>query len=142
MIRFVCPACGRSLDRVRSTMLIKAIGYLRVMPGGESGITHAINSPSRVPEGQHHVDVIPEGNLTCGKCGKEFPLKRWKYLVSCNNCGELLEQEPTKDPSELVNAHICRDTKNIYCRRCWKRSSKDYCPGCRFREDCIPYNNI
>lgn len=141
MIRLVCPACNRPSDRAKIKLTIEVFGYMRPVPGRDSGVERAISSPLQVGESPLKPNVVPDGSMTCGRCGADSPMKTWKYSVSCDSCGNLLTAKPVSDPSDVVDEYLCRDSMSVYCNDCWSRVSKEYCENCRFGETCSSYNN-
>lgn len=141
MIQFVCPDCTKHSDRVKTKLVILALGYMRVVPGREAGVERAIASPVRATSRQSKTEIEPDGGFICSNCGEETPSDDWKYVVVCDHCGKALHPRALKNPSKIVDKYICRDTMSTYCDRCWSRYHKEYCEECRFNETCSTYNN-
>ena len=142
MIKLVCPACKQSSDRAQTKLVIEAIGFTRIVPSRERGVERAVAAPIHIMESHTNINISPESTLICSKCEKESSIKMWKYMVICDHCGSLITPKPIKDPAATSDEYICRDTMSLYCNRCWERStSREYCPGCRYRENCSTYNN-
>lgn len=142
MILLVCPICKVSSSKARTKLTILATGLTCVVPSREGGVEYAVAPPIRLAGRHANIAVLPDSNLICDKCGEESPGKLWKYMVLCDDCGREITSKAVKDPSEVSDRYICRDTMSFYCDKCWKRSSnKEYCPSCRYRETCSTYNN-
>lgn len=140
MIQLVCPGCNGSSDKVRTKVVVEAFGYICIVSCRDSGVERAVSSPLRTSERTPKANITPGENYTCIICGDENLVEKWKYNIVCDHCGRLLTKKPIKNPSSVVDKHICRDTMTIYCDRCWNNYSKEYCSECRFHETCLSYN--
>lgn len=141
MIQLVCPACSKYSDRVITKLVILAQGYMRVVPGRESGVERAIASPVRSNARKPKTNIETEGDFICVYCGESNSINKWKYMVICDNCGRDISSRPVGNPSKIVDDNICRDTMSLLCDDCWVKHNRDYCERCRFNETCIAYNN-
>lgn len=142
MIKLVCPKCKKPSDKAKTKLVIEAVGYTRIVPSREQGVERAISSPIEVAANDVRIDIPPGTTMYCSRCGEEAENNLWKYTVLCDHCGLPIARKPVKDPSEIVDEHICRDTMSLFCASCWSRSSSnEYCPNCRYRDACLLYNN-
>ena len=136
MIYLVCPICKRRSESVVISLMIKATSYLRITAGRTGGLERSVASPIQTRDTSIQPSIIAAYSYTCVKCGKSSPASEWRYNVTCSNCGDRITRRPVADIEQLVHDHICLDTMNILCDDCWEHASHEYCPECRFRDDC------
>ena len=139
MILLVCPTCKHTSRNVQATMTIIATGWLQIIPGGNNGIEQAVSPPVR-RESSVPPHILPTEAFICPRCGQETAVASWKYTIVCDQCENEIKAA-LKNPNRVVNAHICRDTRSIYCDECWKRVNRNYCGECRFHTECPWYDH-
>lgn len=130
MIHLVCPKCKSIGTTAQTIVRIRVPTYVGVV--FNSGIEYKVRVPMRAPSNGSATD-LEVTTMTCNRCGMEAKRSDWRLALMCDGCGKTITDNANEDNIPMF---FCRDTRSVFCNKCWESRDRVYCKECMYRDRC------